>query len=307
MKGPLLMRIKMFVLAFVASVATALPAQAGAILGFGLGNTQTFGFDPNTPLGDPGNPNGGTSTDPHTLTGLNDWSLGSRLGDTNGALAGTSAGNRLVIDANTTSQVILQIQLRDTAALTFANTSTNTRMFQWGALLSWTGSGVSSTADNNPNNGQAYQQTVNDSSGASNENIPYANNTTTANGYGLGNIFFTPWNSQFTTFQDNGSVFTSGTATAGPRNYVLANFILNIAPTGGDSTITLTDMNLSQVNWSNGAGTPLDATIFSTIPQLFIHVTPAPEPSSMALVGLAVSGLAYRIRRKKAAAVAAAV
>jgi len=181
------MRIKLFVLAVVAGLATTLPTQAGAVLGFGMGPTQDFGFDPTTPLGDPGNPNGGSSTDPHTLTGLNDYAtLGSRLGSTNTSVAGNSVGNPLVIDGSTTQQLIIQIQLRDSTTQTFPNTNGNTRMFQWGARLSWTlGGPVTSTPDNDPNNGQAYKQTVNDSTGASNENIPYANNSQTANSYGL--------------------------------------------------------------------------------------------------------------------------
>jgi len=305
MKGPHLMRIKMFLLALVATLATTLPAQAGAVLGFGLGNTQDFTPDPNTPTADPGNPNGGATTDPYTLTGLNDWSLGSRLGTTNTGAVGTSAGNPFVINAGTTTQLILQIQLRDSGTLTFPNTNGNSRMFQWGAALSWTNGGpVTATPDNNPTDGQALTLAVNDSAGGANSNIAYANNTQTGNSFGLGNIFFTSWNSTGSTFQDSGA---ASTAASTPRNYTLANVVLNISAAGGDSVLSLTDMDNSQVNWSNGGGTPLDATIFATIPQLFIHVTPAPEPSSMALVGLAVSGLAVRMRRKKAAAAAAAV
>src|SRR5205814_1982513 len=119
------------------------------------------------------NPNGGSSTDPHTLTGLNDYgTLGSRLGNTNTSVAGDSIGNPLVINGATTQQLIIQIQLRDSTTQTFPNTNANTRLFQWGARLSWTlGGPVTSTPDDNPNNGQAYKQTVNDSAGASNENI----------------------------------------------------------------------------------------------------------------------------------------
>jgi len=295
------MRIKLFVLAVVAGLATTLPTQAGAVLGFGMGPNQSTAVDPNTPAGDPGNPNGGSSTDPHTLAGLNDWTLGSRLGDTNTSGVGNSAGNPLVINGATTSQLIIQIQLRDSATLTFPNTNTNTRMFQWGVRLSWTlGGPVTSTPDNDPNNGQAYQQTVNDSTNAPNENINYANQTQSANSYGLGNIFFTPWNSTNTTYQDNGTLSTAGSA---PRNYILANVILNIANLTGDSVLTMTDMDGSVTNWSNGASTSLDSTVFATIPQLFIHVNGVPEPSSMALIGIGLGGLVYRkIRSRKSKA-----
>jgi hypothetical protein len=85
-----------------------------------------------------------------------------------------------------------------------------------------------------------------------------------------------------------------------------------VAP--GSTTLNLVDPNPTAadilVTGPNGAVMPggdmLDAGMFSSYVPLNIQVVPVPEPTSMALVGMAIAGLGYRkLRRKKTTEVAA--
>jgi len=85
---------------------------------------------------------------------------------------------------------------------------------------------------------------------------------------------------------------------------------------GGSYPITITDRSAFsdfEVT-STGVGGPagdriaLDSTIFSAAHPtytLMVNVTPVPEPSSMALAGMALAGLSYKLRRKMKAKAAA--
>src|SRR5207237_1313680 len=76
-----------------------------------------------------------------------------------------------------------------------------------------------------------------------------------------------------------------------PHLIALANLRAATATTSsGISVVSLTDMDSSNPNWSNQGGTSLDAAVFVTIPQLYIHVNSVPEPSSLALFGLTLVG-----------------
>src|SRR5437868_5589362 len=104
------MRINRFVVLLITIFFAASPLQAGAVLGFGLANTQNMAVDPNSDLGD-----GVTKT----TYALGDLSFGVKLGTTNGATIGTSASNQFLMTVDT--DYVLQIQMVDTASFTFPN------------------------------------------------------------------------------------------------------------------------------------------------------------------------------------------
>jgi hypothetical protein len=94
-----------------------------------------------------------------------------------------------------------------------------------------------------------------------------------------------------------------GTTPNRIRRYILANVILTTSAAGGDTRIDMVDSRpLSNDFQTFGPPvTNVDSVVFATTPQLFVHVVP--EPSSMALAGLAIGGLVVRLRRKKNAIV----
>jgi len=293
------MRIKLSLLAVVAALATSLPVQAGAVLGFGYntsnpgpGGSQDISTDPNTPTSPPG-----SQTDRSIPYAFEDFTLGTKVGSTNGGAVGTSAGNPLVLPGNT--DVVLQIHMVDSAAYTFTGTNPGASgqaplfMFQWHVSI------------NNSNTSAVQLQ----------HDPSATDNAMVAMGVNNGNAFPSPqqnlnldntnWNSAnptSPTFANEGNIYSAGWGLggAGAHNYLLGHFVIHTTAAGGAATLSLANPNYpGTAAFSNMGGTDLSATVFATIPQLFISVTPVPEPTSMALAGMAVSGLLYRIRRKK--------
>jgi len=280
------MRIKLFTLAMVAALATSLPVQAGAVLGFGYNNAnQDMSIDPATPNSPPG-----SQTDPTIPIAFEDFTLGTKVGSTNGGSVGNSAGNPLVLPGN--SDVVLQILMVDTTPYTFtAGGVQNNRMFQWHTRLSNSNtSALQLQHDPSATDNAMVAFTVNDSTAAPQQNL------------NLDNSNWDSANPSSPTFVNIGNILQNGWAFSGTgvRNYVLAQFVIHTTAAGGASTLQLSNPNYGGTPGSSTyGGTDVSAAVFATLPQLFINVTPVPEPTSMALAGMAVSGLLYRIRRKK--------
>lgn len=128
------------------------------------------------------------------------------------------------------------------------------------------------------------------------------------------------------TFTDFGGLIATGNGVMPNVNYndlllqpqlggrfALFNFEITVPNTdpGGARTITISDrsaFNDFEVRATGNGGfgvagdrIALDSTIFSAAHPNFVltvNVTPVPEPSSIALVGMAVAGLGYKLRRK---------
>jgi len=308
------MRIKLYLLAFAAALAMNVPAQAGAVFGFAQGNAQgtviTPGStavanpDPNTPGSDPGNPAATDPLDPYASIGVNDLTAGTlQLGSTNGGTIGQSPGTPWVLQPNT--KYVLQIQMVDSGTFTFVAAG-NARMSLWGARLSW-----------NATPGVVTAQT---------EQVDGSNNVVTAlrlganSGSGLLNAVLNSYNNQWTTIDGPGGQPTPNSLAIGEQTlgagtgftvpagashkYVLANVIITTGASG-DADLSIVDPRPTGNDVQQFNGTTVDSAVFATVPHLFIHINAVPEPSSMALAGLAVSGLVYRFRRKKAATVVA--
>jgi len=315
------MRIKLYLLAFAAALAMNVPAQASAVLGFAQGNSfgsSTPGaYDPSTPTSSPGDPNGTDTTDPAASFGVHDLSAGAlQLGTTNNSgVVGSSAANPWVLTQG--QQYSLQIQMVDYQAtgggFTFFTTAgppaSNQRLAQWGARLSWNSTpGVVSanreTPDISNNVTTAYNVGANNGAGSLFSVLQSYNNSWTFSD-GAGNP--TPNSVAFgeqTTGGGSGFNLPAPTGPAGSqtRKYILANVIIT-ANAAGDAVLNLVDARPTANDFQTFSPVNnVDSVVFATTPQLFIHVVP--EPSSMALAGMAIGGLVVRLRRKKNAVVA---
>jgi len=128
------------------------------------------------------------------------------------------------------------------------------------------------------------------------------------------------------TFSDFGGLLATGAGAMPNRNYgtdlnqaqlggrlALFQFEITVPGTdpGGARTVTISDRSAfndfevrATGNGSFGVAgdrIALDSTIFSAAHPNFVltvNVTPVPEPSSIALIGMTVAGLGYKLRRK---------
>jgi hypothetical protein len=89
-------------------------------------------------------------------------------------------------------------------------------------------------------------------------------------------------------------------------SFLMPFFNMRFTYLGGSGTLNLVDAATGPTNEQNqvgGAGgvtlATLDTQLFSTAP--VVNITPVPEPSSMALAGIAVAGL-WKLRRRKTVA-----
>jgi len=300
------MRIKMFLLALVAALATTLPVQAGAVLGFGYlttpagaGGAQDLTFNPATPTGGPP----GSQTNPFVPFAFQKWGVGVKQGTTNGAASGTSAGNPLVLPGNT--DVVLQVQMVDGGGgvYVFADdadpnagpTQSPLKSFHMRINNSNT-SALALQHDPSATDNQMVAMGVNNGgiSPKPEQNLNLDNqnwdsaNPSSPNFVSIGNFLQGTW------------VPFDGAQNSSLHNYVLGHFVIHTSSTGGLSMLSLVNPNNPGTPaFANGDAVDMSAQVFATIPNLFISVTPVPEPTSMALAGMAVSGLLYRIRRKK--------
>jgi len=311
MKGPHLMRIKMFLLAAVASLATTQAVNAQAVsLGFAVNGNQNFATNPATPFSGGVGGTSGSNVNPQTSFALSSWGVSSNVvGNNHGAVLGTQANHYVV---NVGTDVALSIQLWDNIA-----DPTNNAYFgaisgplnNWKVLLSNSNtsalrvlhdsnvSGPASQGGTEPTPPPAFEMTVNNGSNRSAENLPAANAVTSGpnpdfTSMGVGNLM---------TSAVDMSAFNGGSG-----KITLANLVLHPLA-NGTVVLSLSDISAG-ADW-NGDPNADNQVFYSGSAndyKIFIDVVGAPEPSSMALVGLAVSGLAVRMRRKKAAAAAAA-
>jgi len=307
------MRIKLLMLAVAASLAATAPARAALSLQFfsGLQNlTPSVQGAPNP-------------TNPTTLLGLKNW-------QTNTSTTAFPGGG---ISMTVGQQLVVKIVLVDT--FTGYGTGTPTAayptgsgyiipddnsvgLFQFATKLTFNPAVTTVQHDPVNNDGVSNSYTVNgggnfgtatgsafpaaNGTGTTNENIGFANSAFGANFVTLGNIMSAgSFNSQA---NDDGTGNLVVGSTAPVYRLVLASFVLTATGAGaGTEVLSIPNTpppSFSSTNsddWSSLVWGPGGTTTYS------IPVTVTPEPSSMVLAGLVVSGIGYRLRRKKVAEV----
>jgi len=279
------MRFRSIVLAALAALAVTATARADIVLTYHLGNPQ---FEPTTP--------------PNTDIPSN------RAPDpVNGVFGFTALGPQISsLSMPVNSTVYLQVGMAATAGSTAAQnggwalTPATQRLSSWGFVLNYPTSLVT-------------QPWANPST---NNNLPNAN---ASDPYGVGHP------NTFANYNGGGTAMTglttSTTGAYGPNYttnfgpFLLGTLKIVSGATPGSSTITLSELNPSPTASefslfdSTTNPTSLDPIVWAAAHNNFplpLTVTPVPEPSSLALAGLAVVGLGYRtLRRKKTAEVAA--
>jgi len=295
------MRIKLLMLALAATLTATSSARATLSLQFFQGQQN---FTP-APQGTP------TPVNPTTLTGLKSWSTG-------GANAVAFPGGGITLPT-VGSQIIVKIMLVDTFSGFGTGTPTvdhptgsgyvipddgSVGLFQFAMKLSFNPAVVTVAHDPVSGDGISNSYAVNGGgnfsnasagTGQTNENANFANNVFGANFVTLGNIMFG--------FGNNANALDDGST----YRFALANFVLTaVAPGAGTASLSLpatTPPSFSSSNsdnWDTQVWGPGLTNTFS-IPVTVV----APEPSSMVLAGLVASGIGYRLRRKKIAAVVA--
>jgi len=317
------MRIKLLMLAaMIASLAATSRAPAALSLQWFKGQ-QNFGTN-GVPPGDP--------TNPQSLIGLGNF-------QTIGANATAISSVTLPTVGN---QIILKIMLVDTftgygtgtpttanptgSGYTFPDNN-SVGLFQFAMKVTFnptvasvihdpvSADGISNTYTVNGGGnfgtvaGTNANLTSSNGTGSPNENAAFANNAPQfgANFVTLGNILFSaarnneqndlnfgPWS--------NPDLSTNPAPT---YRFALANLVLT-ATGPGVGSILLSLPGTPPPSFSNSNAQSLDTDVWGpTLSNTFsLPVTVvAPEPSSMVLAGLVVSGIGYRLRRKKVAEV----
>jgi hypothetical protein len=295
------MRSKFFMLAAVAMLAASMPAQAVLTLEFWSG-VQTF-----TPQG----------VGPASLSGLRVWNLSSPAGQAPLASLNIGAG---------TTQYIIRAVLRDTdnsiaqdgsgftisqdpdADPNAGTANTNSRgLINYAARFTSTAPGVLAGTPDASQNGTATTLTIwkgGAVAASTGENETYAINDPTGPG------FFTFGSVPLGLDPINNNAIVGGHSSFNPSSnavlYPLANILLTVNGPGA-GTLQLSKPTTPPptfgTTWTDGVttfATSLDSAVWGPggTNVYSIPFTVVPEPSSMILAGLAVTGLGVRLRRK---------
>jgi hypothetical protein len=276
------MRSKFFMLACAAMLTATVPAQAVLTLEWWSGPTQASAF------------NATTSGTPSSLVGLRNYNF-VNSGGNSGIAKLTGPLNMNVGDSR-----IISLVLRDT------DVGSGFTLDQWGLQTYAVSFGympgvLEGFRDTNGGDGMATTVTVGNQGGNNNgsatnpgnsqENAPFAVSNFDASHFTVGNLFFPV----FSGFDEGGN----GTDNL----YKLANILVTATgpgagaltmskPTTPPPTFGSTDNQPAIVSYDSEVWGVSGNTVYS------LPFTVVPEPSSMVLAGLAVSGLGYRLRRK---------
>ncbi len=278
------MRVRNLALACVAALATTLPARADIILGYAISS-----FVPAIP----GNTVPPASTIP----------LSSAVGTVVGGPGqpGSSPALRLNWNAGETKYIQVTIEGNANAPFLPAQSTwdggTLTGMIASALIFNYPAAIVT-----NPYNAPSGMNINANRSNAGSQSplgVGHPLSFTGPPGYNMGQTAITG--------ADTGDGVFANMGILPPT--VLFTFKVVAGTTGGIGVITLTDINPLVGNMGTTAG-DFDPIVFAASHAafpLFINVTAVPEPSSMALAGLAFAGIGWRKLRRKTTKVAEAV
>jgi len=263
------MRFKLFLLAAVAALATAMPARATIVLEWHLSTNQAA-----TTYATAANPD---------ATSNGDY-------DTNGVVGPAVAGNTLNLAAG--QSVILQAVLHQ-----IDNVGPNVFTYQpggGGGLIAY-GVRINNSASSLATHFQPSNSNAN-TRGVGLYGFNGGGTTIVTGGQGAAGS-----TSAFTIVRD----LTTGDWYNSDNFYPLFNFKFTAASSGpgGTGTLQFVDPQVGGADIGSVATPDMDAGIFGSAPTLTFNVAGVPEPSSMVLAGLGLAGLGYRLRRKKVAKV----
>jgi hypothetical protein len=269
------MRFKLFLLAAVAALATAMPARATIVLEWHLSTNQaatTYATAPNTDDG----PGGSNEAGDYPTIGV--------VGPLVTGPLNLNAGQTVILQA-----VLHQIDAVGPNTVNYngpgtQGTTSGGGLIGWGVRINNSQPTLATHVQPSANNLNTRGVNIYGFNGAGATIVTQGSNPTVGT------------TSAFSTVRD---ITTQDWYNEGDF-YPLFNFRFQAGNTGGSGTLTFVDP-------SGGAdiGTQqqpnMDAAIFGGAPSLTFNVTAVPEPSSMVLAGLGLAGLGYRLRRKKVA------
>jgi hypothetical protein len=261
------MRFKLFMLAAVAALATAMPARATIVLEWHFANSQVSTAYASGPNPDP------TSEPDYPVIGL----VGLPI-----------AGN--TINLNQGQTVILQAVLHqiDSAGPNVIPyvPGGGGGLIGYGVRFDNSAPALATHIQPSANNTNTRGVNIDGFPGAGTGIVTQGSNSTVGS------------TSAFTTVRD-----VTGSDWYNSDNfYPLFNFRFQATNSGAGGTGTLTFVDPSGGADIGTVAVPnMDAGIFGSAPVLTFNVAGIPEPSSMVLCGLGLAGLGMRLRRKKVA------
>jgi len=261
------MRFKLFMLAAVAALATAMPARATIVLEWHLSTNQA---------------------NPNYVTGPNPDATSNGDYDLNGVVGPAVAGNTLNLAQG--QSVILQAVLHQ-----IDNVGPNVFTYQpggGGGLIAY-GVRVDNTTPALATHFQPSNSNAN-TRGVGLYGFNGGGTTIVTGGQGAAGS-----TAAFTIVRD----LTTGDWFNSDGFYPLFNFkfTANSTGAGGTGTLQFNDPQPGGADIGSVATPNMDAGIFGSAPALTFNVAGIPEPSSMVLCGLGLAGLGMRLRRKKVA------
>jgi len=257
------MRFKLFTLAAVAALATAMPARATIVLEWHMSTNQA---------------------NPNYVTGPNLDATSNLEYDQIGVVGPAVAGNSLTL--NPGQSVILQAVLHQ-----IDNTGPNVLTYQpggGGGLIAY-GVRIDNSAPTVATHFQPSNSNAN-TRGVGLYGFNGGGTTIVTGGAGAAGTA-----AAFTIVRD----LTTGDWYNSDNFYPLFNFRFTAGSGGGSGTLQFVDPQPGGADIGSVATPNMDAGIFGSAPALTFAVVP--EPSSMVLCGLGLAGLGIRLRRKKVA------